>query len=159
MLEKVLTILHIFYTKQNTSDIITFPIKFENKDYYLYIVDCIKCLLQEILNQCLISETDITNILEQNNTNQTYKDYIIEYGPQLNKNIKEKLVYAANKIKDKYQDDFVYKLVTTDELFILTTLDFETVYKEIKNYFTYKVRTYKINQIAVNNIDYEMYVI
>lgn len=159
MLEKILTSLYTFYTRQNTSDIITFPIKLDNKDYHLYIIDCIKCLLQEMFNQYLTKDIDITNILEQNNTNCKYNDYIIKFGPQLNKNMKEKLIYSANKIKDKYNNDFVYKLVTTDELFILTTLDFKTIYKEIKNCFAYNVRIYSIKRIAINDIDYELYVI
>lgn len=159
MPEKILNVLYIFYIKQNTSDIITFPIKFKNKEYYLYITDCIKCLLQEILSQCLIDSIDIINIFKQDSIIYKYNDYTIKFGPQLNKNIKEKLIHSANKIKNKYNDDFVYKLMTTDELFILTTLDLATLYNEIKAYFTYSVRLYKINKLAINNIDYELYAV
>lgn len=160
MPEKILTILYTFYIKQNTSDIIIFPIKIQDKAYHLYIIDCIKCLLQELLQQYLTNNRDIINILDQNKTiNQAYNDYIIKFGPQLNKNIKENLISSANKIKLKYNEDFIYKLTTTDELFILSTLNLNTLYNEIKANFIYNVRLYKINKIAVNNIDYELYAI
>lgn len=159
MLEKVLSVLYTFYTKQNTSDIITFPIKFENKDYYLYIIDCIKCLLQEMLNQYLTDNIDNNNLLTLDTIEQDYKNYIIKFGPQLNKNIKDNLIQSADKIKSKYDNDFVYKLVTTDELFILTTLNTETLIEEIKKYFIYNLRIYKVKCFAVNNIQYELYVI
>lgn len=159
MLEKILSVLHMFYTKQNTSDIIVFPIRLENKDYYLYIVDCIKCLLQEMLRQSLINSLDNESIFAQAFTEQNYKDYVIKFGPQLNKNIKDNLIYSAGKIKDKYKDDFAYKLVTTDELFILTTLDIETLINEIKEHLLYNVRIYKIKRLTINNIEYELYAI
>jgi len=160
MLEKILTVLHTFYIKQNTSDMIIFPIKIQDKDYHLYIIDCIKGLLQEMLKQYLTNNEDIINMIDQNKViSQKYNDYIIKLGPQLNKNIKENLINSANKIKTKYNEDFIYKLTTTDELFILSTLDLETLYNEIKTNFMYNIRLYKINKIAVNNIDYELYTI
>lgn len=159
MLEKVLSVLYTFYTKQNTSDIITFPIKFKNKDYYLYIIDCIKCLLQEMLNQYLTDNIDNNNLLTLDIAEQDYKDYIIKFGPQLNKNIKDNLIQSADKIKSKYDNDFAYKLVTTDELFILTTLNTETLIEELKKYFAYNLRIYKIKCFAINNIQYELYAI
>lgn len=149
----------MFYTKQNTSDIIVFPIKIENKDYHLYIIDCIKCLLQELVKQLLTKNININNLPLQESIEYDYKDYIIKFGSQLNKNIKDNLIQSANKLKEKYDSNFAYKLVTTDELFILTTLDIETLCTEIKEWFPYNVRIYKIKQLAVNNIDYEIYAV
>lgn len=140
-MDKITSVLeNLYYTvyNQNNSDIFTFPIKIDNTEYYLYQLDCIKCLLQELkLNNKKVEQ------------NLSYKELIIRYAQYYNNNIKTYL--------STFKHPGIFKLITVDEILLLTNYNLEELinyYRE--NNFKYRMRVYYYKLIAPGNIIYDI---